>query len=35
MKKPFIVTENKMTKNSNKPQSEGDITDIIEILEFL
>lgn len=24
-----------MIKNSNKPQNEGDITDIIEVLEFL
>ncbi len=24
-----------MIKNSNKPQSEGDITEIIEILKFL
>jgi len=35
MKKYFIIIENKMTNNSNNPQSEGDITDIIEILKLL
>jgi hypothetical protein len=35
MMKYFILIENTMIKNPNKPQSEGDITEIIEMLKFL
>ncbi len=35
MKKNLIISEEKMTQNSNIPQSEEEITDVIEILTFL